>query len=512
MGYASLSQVSSEKNNLDEGETLPLDEDTVKEREKSERRPLVSLSSPLRWFRMLAREMHWSSVMGVMVVYGISQGVGGGLFRVGFEYYWKDVQKVPPAKAQVYQGVTSIPWIVKPVWGLLTDVLPIAGYRRRPYFIFAGLLGISSMLILSLHKRLHVIFALLALTASSAGVAIADVTIDACVAQNSITHPSLAADMQSLCGLSSSIGRLLGFSLGGVLVYLIGSQGVLGLLSVPAALVFLVGILLKEPYTASFACGEVYRNFVEAIQKMVKTLKCPSVWRPCIYMYMSLALSVTIQEGMFYWYTDSKEGPSFSEETVGFMFSIGSVGSLLGVLLYQNVLKDYSFRALLFWSQLLYGFSGMLDLALVLRLNLKVGIPDYFFFVIDDSVTQMIGRIKWMPLLVLSSKLCPSGIEGTFFALLMSIDNTGLLTSSWGGGMLLHVLKVTRTEFGNLWTAILIRNVMRVLPLALLHLVPEGDQNSTILPSDMLMPVESEEAHQNDNVEMVSLVEHASSS
>jgi hypothetical protein len=52
------------------------------------------------------------------------------------------------------------------------------------------------------------------------------------------------------------------------------------------------------------------------------TLKCPEVWRPCFYMYMSLALSVEIQEGMFYWYTDPSAGPSFSE--VHFFFAIPS--------------------------------------------------------------------------------------------------------------------------------------------------------------------------------------------
>ncbi|MCI14191.1 putative folate-biopterin transporter 2, partial [Trifolium medium] len=87
---------------------------------------------------MLSREMHWSFVFGVVVVYGISQGVGGALAGVGTKYYMKDVQKVQPSEAQVYAGITSIPWIVKPLWGLLTDVLPIFGYRRRPYFIFAG--------------------------------------------------------------------------------------------------------------------------------------------------------------------------------------------------------------------------------------------------------------------------------------------------------------------------------------------------------------------------------------
>lgn len=92
-----------------------------------------------------------------------------------------------------------------------------------------------------------------------------------------------------------------------------------------------------------------------------------------------------------------------------------------------------------------------------------------------------------MPILVLSSKLCPSGIEGTFFALLMAIDHIGMLTGSWGGGLLLHALKVTRTQFGNLWVAILVRSLIRMLPLALIYLVPNSDQMSRILPEGFLM-------------------------
>ncbi|KAG0472307.1 hypothetical protein HPP92_016853 [Vanilla planifolia] len=256
------------------------------------------------------KDTHWSFVFGVIVVYGISQGLGGGTWRVAIDYYWKDVQLVQPSAAQVYQGIIYTPWIVKPFWGLLTDVLPVAGYRRKPYLIFAGLLGLVSMLTLSL-SQLQIVSALLAMTAGSAGVAIADVTIDACVAQNSIASPFLAADMQSLCGLSSSIGSLLGFSISGVLIHAMGSQGVLGLLSLPSLLVLLVGVLIKESRVTNFSYNEVHQKFLIATKTMWSTLKCPEVWRPCLYMYFSLALSLNIQEGMFYWYTDPKAGPSF---------------------------------------------------------------------------------------------------------------------------------------------------------------------------------------------------------
>ncbi|CAH8337554.1 unnamed protein product [Eruca vesicaria subsp. sativa] len=98
----------------------------------------------------------------------------------------------------------------------------------------------------------------------------------------------------------------------------------------------------------------------------------------------------------------------------------------------------------------------------------------------------MIKQFKWLSLQVLASRLCPPGIEGTLFALLMSTDNAGVMTSSWLGGVLLHVLRVTRTEFGNLWLAVLVRNVMRLSPICVLLLLPDGNQNTVKLPDEII--------------------------
>lgn len=191
---------------------------------------------------------------------------------------------------------------------------------------------------------------------------------------------------------------------------------------------------------------------------------------------------------------------------MGSISAVGAVGSLLGVLLYQNIFRSHPFRHVLFWAQLLYGASGLLDLILVFRINVTLGIPDYVVVIADAAVSHMIGRLKWMPLLVLSSKLCPSGIEGTFFALLMSIDHIGSFSASWAGGVLLHTLNVTRTTFDNLWLAILIRSIFRVLPIGILFLIPSTDPNLSILPTDMLRKKKGEDSSEAANTEMEALV------
>lgn len=250
-----------------------------------------------------------------------------------------------------------------------------------------------------------------------------------------------------------------------------------------------------------------------AVKGMYKTIQSPDVWKPSLYMYLSLAVSISTHEGQFYWYTDPKAGPAFSQvcistynysfffllltlpsslivnyyfvqEFVGIIYAIGALASIVGVLIYHKQLKDYPFRNLLLFAQLLYASSGMLDLVFVLRWNLALGIPDYLFVIMEECVSRIVTKIRWMPMIVLSSRLCPLGIEGTFFALLMCIDSLGSLTAKWGGGMLLHLLNVTRTNFKNLWLTLLIRNLLRFATLSLIFLVPNVDHSTLKVSHD----------------------------
>ncbi|XP_042503574.1 probable folate-biopterin transporter 6 [Macadamia integrifolia] len=447
---------------------------------------LVIIREPFQWLHMLCKELNTSFVIGVVLVYGFSQGFSSSFFRVVTDYYWKDVQKVQPSAVQLFIGLYYIPWLMKPIWGLLTDVFPIRGYQRRPYFIIAGVLGVASALTVAIGAKLSVLMALLCLIGVTAGVAIADVMIDACIARNSIEKPALASDMQSLCMFCSSVGALIGYSTSGMSVHHLGSQESLGVLAMPAVSLIVLGFFIYELRSNRPSEKKALEKVGGAMSGMYTTMKCPQVWQPALYMYLSLALSISTHEGQFYWFTDPKAGPAFSQEIVGAVYAIGALASIVGILIYHKLLKDYPFRNLLFCAQLLYAISGVLDLVFVLRWNLKLGIPDYFFVVTEECVSRIIARIRWMPMMVLNTKLCPVGIEGTFFALLMCIDSFGALSSKWGGGMVLHVLHVTRTDFTNLWLALLIRNLLRFATLSLIFLIPKGSQSDVMVPSDLL--------------------------
>ena len=111
------------------------------------------------------------------------------------------------------------------------------------------------------------------------------------------------------------------------------------------------------------------------------------------------------------------------------------------------------------------------QLLLVYHMNRQLGIPDELFTFGDDVVLAVLGQIAFMPTLVLAARLCPPGVEGTLFALLMSIFNGGAIVGSELGALLTRTMGVTDIDFRNLGMLIAVCNLSSLLPLPFLKWV-----------------------------------------
>ena len=161
---------------------------------------------------------------------------------------------------------------------------------------------------------------------------------------------------------------------------------------------------------------------------------------------------------------------------------VTSVASLVGIGIYQKFLKTVPFRPLLGWSTVLSSALGMTTLLLVTHVNRSWGIDDHWFSLGDSLILTLMGQIAFMPVLVISARLCPPGIEATLFALLMSIWNLSGLASLELGSLLTHWLGVTEQEFGNLGWLVIITNLSSLLPLCLLGWLPSSDPQGDLTP------------------------------
>ena len=134
------------------------------------------------WFRQSVLQGVAPSVetYAVMTVYFV-QGVLG-LASLARTYYLKDTLHVSPAELAALQGIIVLPWVIKPLYGFVSDGLPLFGYRRKSYLLLAGALGSCSWLALS-SVVTTVPQAVAACTLASAGVAVSDVVVDSLVVE-----------------------------------------------------------------------------------------------------------------------------------------------------------------------------------------------------------------------------------------------------------------------------------------------------------------------------------------
>jgi len=111
-----------------------------------------------------------------------------------------------------------------------------------------------------------------------------------------------------------------------------------------------------------------------------------------------------------------------------FMFAmitlIGSVCSVIGVIIYELFLKETEVRTVLFWNVVIGVIGAWLNYSFAMRWNLELEISDYFMIIFSDVVFGAFGMaFQLLPLLGLFAKITPKGIEGTMFAFLTGCFN-----------------------------------------------------------------------------------------
>ncbi|XP_010510106.1 PREDICTED: folate-biopterin transporter 1, chloroplastic [Camelina sativa] len=425
--------------------------------------------------------------VAVAMVYFV-QGVLG-LARLAVSFYLKDDLHLDPAETAVITGLSSLPWLVKPLYGFISDSVPLFGYRRRSYLVLSGLLGAFSWSLMAgfVDSKYTAAFCILL---DSLSVAFSDVVVDSMVVERARGESqSVSGSLQSLCWGSSAFGGIVSSYFSGSLVESYGVRFVFGVTALLPLITSAVAVLVNEQRVVKPALGQkenitlVSPGFLQTSkQNMIQlwsAIKQPNVFLPTLFIFLWQATPHS-DSAMFY-FTTNKLG--FTPEFLGRVKFVTSIASLLGVGLYNGFLKTVPLRKI-FLATTVFGTGlGMTQVILVSGFNRQLGISDEWFAIGDSLILTVLAQASFMPVLVLAARLCPEGMEATLFATLMSISNGGSVLGGLMGAGLTQVFGITKDSFGNLSTLIILCNLSSLLPLPLLGLLP-GDSPDTITKDD----------------------------
>lgn len=413
-------------------------------------------------------------LIAILLVYFV-QGILG-LSRLAVSFFLKDELGLSPAQVSALMGLATLPWVIKPIYGFLSDSLPILGFRRRSYLLIAGFIGSLSWLYLALLAH-HPWEATMAIAGSSLAIAVSDVIVDSVVVERiQKSSQSTAGELQSLCWSATAIGGILTAYLGGILLEYWSQRTIFAITATFPMLVAFSALLINdERITTPIQWSGARQQVI----KLKEALTQKTIWLPVAFLFLWQATPSS--DSAFFFFTTNDLG--FNPEFLGRVRLVTSLASLLGIWVFQRFLKEVAVRVIFFWSTLLATGLGMTTLILVTHANRQLGIDDRWFSLGDSLILTVMGQIAFMPVLVLAARLCPKGIEATMFATLMALSNLAGVLSHESGAVLMHWMGITETNFQRLWLLVLVTNLSTLLPLPLLKWLPGNDDPVFPLPA-----------------------------
>jgi MFS family permease len=340
----------------------------------------------------------------VYVVEGIGQT--GGLIAQPLNYYLKQTFAWTPVQVTAYLTILNLPWIIKPVYGIVSDFVPLFGYRRKAYLVLANAAAaIAYCWVSQITAPSELVFALL-LTAYA--MAISSTLCGAILVENGQRLGASDAFVNQQW-LWFNVAALASGFIGGQLVERLSPGGALHAAAATIAVAPLVvvfgGWFLISETKSRIDFPEMKKTF----DSLLAAFTLRELWFVGAFLFLYY-LSPGLGTPLYYHMTDELK---FSQEYIGILGSISSAGWIAGALLYRRFLKGLVAKTLLNLSILL----GTLTTAAFLLFWNEAAAAVINFF------SGFAGMIAFVATLTLAADYCPQRAEGFAFAALMSITN-----------------------------------------------------------------------------------------
>ena len=440
---------------------------------------------------------------------------------------------------QVYKAIMGLPWALKPIIGVVSDTLPIMGYKKAPYIIMVSLLAMGGFSYVAWspdHSPLPAIVC--GLIAGTLQSSVVDLLTEAKYSEKMREHTEYGPDLVTFVWSGVTIGGLFATgTVGLILQYGGGPKVVYMICAGAAAIIFIptgMGYLEEEKMTVReatahtakmvrrqpeiiflailMACSvmalgvsgvmfqNIRLNFILAVALGALVISSfgillrPLISSMTIFAFLQTACSLSIEGATFYFFTNTPtqfpEGPHFSPffyTTV--MGLIAGVCGLIGLWSYNRYMKQWTYRSIYFVANLAVTVINLVGLVLYTRTNVRLGIPDKVFVLCGSVMQSLVLTWMWIPGVVMLAHLCPKGLEASMYALLAGCHNIGSSVAQYSGAFMLNQLGIQpkgaigeSAQFEDLWIAVTVSALLPLLSLALLPFcIPAKTQTEAIL-------------------------------
>lgn len=256
-----------------------------------------------------------------------------GLQKQTLAYYLAKGLGWPTDKAAQYVLILALPWVLKPLYGLVSDFVPIFGYRRKSYLILANLATSAACFWLAtLAEPAQIIMPLFVI---SLGTAASSALCQAVMVEGG-KLTGLTGKFVSQQWLWFAVAGMVVLPLGGFLSDkfgpLAGLHAAALIMGFPPLLVIAATLFFIKEERVAFS----KEQFKSALHGLVTAFASRTLWLVASFIalwYFSPAFGMSI-----YYFQTQELG--FSQEFIGMLGMIGMAGAIAGSVLYMFYLRN----------------------------------------------------------------------------------------------------------------------------------------------------------------------------
>lgn len=391
---------------------------------------------------------------------------------------------------QIYSMIIMIPWSIKPIIGLASDLILVGGYNKRAWLVLSTIVGTVGAGVL-LVPAIPVLFAVGCFTCISLEISLFDLLSEGKYSEVRKANPAIGSSISSLVQGMQSLGALVALSF-------VGSLSDAGLFEVTFVLMTILCAIPLGPTLLGWlpeikAPGAFFQwanmeqlrrdwamvsviafcGVSSIITGLVVQLTTPFVGLVVAFVLLCLSLAgcwatfpapitqvalysvlTTIGQpsmggALDYFYTASPvclpDGPAFSYlYYIAVTGIVGTLFRLLGSAAYEVFLSRLRFRPVLLITTVLVCLAGLSDFILVMRWNKTIGIPDKTFYLFGEAILEpLLSMLNWIPASALIALAVPDGMEASSFAFMAGISNFSSMVSQLTGLIIFTAAGVT---------------------------------------------------------------------
>jgi MFS family permease len=358
------------------------------------------------------------------IVYAV-EGIGqakSGILGQPLIYFLKETKGWDSVTISASLAILDLPWVIKPLWGAISDFIPLFGYRRRSYLVLANcaaILAFASVALVSTTAAL-----IPALTVTAVAMAISSTLCGALLVETGQKHQG-SADFVNQQWLWFNIAQMAAVLTAGYLIEVLSPLGALHVAAwiaalAPIAIVASVWLIQEDKATIDLP------SLRARLRALISAFRTRNLWLVAGFLFLYY-FSPGFGTPLYFQMTDRLH---FSQGFISILSSIGAAGWILGGVLYRWRLKRLSQPALLRLS-ILGGVVSTLAYLLLVGPNSAIAI---------SLLAGLTTMIAFVATLSLAADSCPQGAEGFAFAGMMSILNFATpLSDTLGSVLYQHV-------------------------------------------------------------------------